>query len=197
MSVTTVSSKKVQQLKQSARNLKRDQAIHHTEALELVAREAGFKNWHQITKANSLVLPAELALKSGCIIAIDIKDGLKHHKELTEDGTFIEDTFLAMVCEDSFRKMLATSPNPDDELGRLFHETLTAEDFNEWFWFQLGNHTYFRLNENVSVDSVNDVIKLHDSKLVWHEPVFYVWFRGLLYESDKNYKDPMPIFGHR
>lgn len=193
MSVTTaISSKTAQQLKQKAKQYKRSLSITHTEALELTAREAGFANWHQVTQATSLLSPAEKALKAGAIIGMDMKDGMEYFDSVTEDGTFIFDEFLPTVCAKSFRKMMQTDPDPDDELGRLPSETMTEDEFDEWFHTNLHDNIYFRLNEKISVTSVDQVLKLLEERSFW--PAFYVWFQGKLYEFEKNYESPMPVF---
>src|SRR5690554_380319 len=194
MSVTTVvSSKAVQQLKQIAKQYKRSLSITHTEALELAAQKAGFANWHQAKQANVLLQPAEQALKSGAIIGMDMKDGMDYFDSVTEDGTFIYDEFLPMVCAQSFRKMMWSDPDPDDELGRLPSETMTEDEFEEWFHTNLHDNMYFRLSEKVSVESLDQVLKLLDERSFW--PAFYVWFQGKLYEFEKGYEDPLPVFG--
>jgi len=193
MSVTTVvSSKTVQQLKQIAKQYKRSLSITHTEALELAAQKAGFSNWHQASQANVLLRPAEQALKSGAIIGLDVKDGMDYFDSITEDGTFIYDELLPMVCAKSFRKMMQSGPDPDDELGRLPSETMTEDEFEEWFQTNLHDNMYFRLGENISVDSLDQVLKLLDERSFW--PAFYVWFQGKLYEFEKSYEDGMPVF---
>lgn len=194
MSVTTVvSSKTVQQLKQIAKQYKRRLSITHTEALELTAQKAGFANWHQATQANVLLRSAEKALKSGAIIGMDMKDGMDSFDSVTEDGKFIFDEFLPMVCAQSFRKMMWLGPDPDDELGRLPSETMTEEEFEEWFHTNLHDNMYFRLSEKVSVESLDQVLKLLDERSFW--PAFYLWFQGKLYEFEKGYENPLPVFG--
>jgi hypothetical protein len=195
MSVTTVvSSKTVQQLKQKAKQYKRSLSITHTEALELVAQKAGFANWHQATQANALILPAEQALKSGTIIGMDLKDGMDYFDSITEDQTFIHDEFLPMVCASSFRKRMLCNPDPDDELGRLPTETMTDDEFEEWFQSCLHDNVYFRLNDKITAQSVDQVLKLLKERSFW--PAFYVWFQGELYELEKGYENPLPAIGN-
>ncbi|WP_297796536.1 plasmid-related protein [uncultured Marinobacter sp.] len=194
MSVTTVvSSKTVQKLKQIAKQYKRSLSITHTEALELAAKKAGFANWHQATQAKAVLLPAETALETGTIIGMDMKDGMDYFDSVTEDGTFIYDELIPMVCAESFRKMMRSGPDPDDELGRLPSETMTEDEFEEWFHTNLHDNMYFRLSEKVSVESLDQVLKLLDERSFW--PAFYVWFQGKLYEFEKSYEDPIPVFG--
>lgn len=194
MSVTTVvSSKSVQKLKQKAKQLKRSLSVPHTEALELAAKEAGFSNWHQITQANALILPAEKALRSGTIIGLDVKDALEYFHSVTDDGTFIHDELLSIVCAESFRKRMRNSPDPDDELGRLPSETMTPEEFDEWFYTCLNDNVYFRLNETIVARSLDHILKLIKERSFW--PAFYIWFQGQLYEFEKGYENPLAVFG--
>jgi hypothetical protein len=193
VSVTTVvSSKTIRQLKQKAKQKKRTQSITHTEALEHVALEAGFANWHQVTHANSHLLEAEKALKSGVIIGMDIKDGMNDFDSITGDGTFIYDEFLPMLCATSFRKMMKCNPDPDDQVGRLPAETMTDDEFKEWFQTNLDNNMYFRLGHEMKTSCIQDVVDLLNERSFW--PAFYIWFQGHLYEFEKSYEDKMPVF---
>lgn len=194
MSVTTIaSSKTVQKLKQKARQLKRKNQITHTEALELAALEAGFANWRQVTQANALILSAEHALRSGSIIGLDVKDGMDYFESITEDGTFVYDELLPIVCADSLRGSMLSNPDPDDESGRLPGETMTNDEFEEWFHTCLNNNVYFRLSEAVIAHSIDQIVTLLKERCFW--PAFYIWFRGDLYDFEKGYEDPLPVFG--
>jgi hypothetical protein len=140
---TVVSSKTIQQLKQKAKQNKRTQSIAHNEALQCVAQEAGFVSWHLVTQANFHLLAAEKELKSGVIIGMDVKDGMEYFDSVTDDGTFVYDESLPIVCANSFRMMTQSSPDPDDELGQLPSESMTDDEFEEWCTTNLYDNMYF------------------------------------------------------
>lgn len=64
----------VSRLKKQAKTLQRTTARPHHEALEEVARAAGFDNWHQVSLAEKATQDLERRFRSGLFVLIDVKE---------------------------------------------------------------------------------------------------------------------------
>lgn len=64
----------VSRLKKQAKTLQRTTARPHHEALEEVARAAGFDNWHQVSVAEKATQDLERRFRSGLFVLIDVKE---------------------------------------------------------------------------------------------------------------------------
>jgi hypothetical protein len=88
-------------LRQEAKALKRELDISHHEALEYVARKKGFLHWHEVTKAVKESSLCQEAFRHGFVFGMDIAEA---DDRSFEPGLFVQDTLLAFLAEDYFKK---------------------------------------------------------------------------------------------
>ena len=165
-------SQDVEKLKKRAKKIKQEQSIPHHQALEIVAKDAGFKNWHQITKANEAVKPSEDAYYNGCVIAMDMKQGVGFD---TSDGVFVEDEYIIFCAHGFLYKQFINCVDECDEHDRKLSETHSSEELKEWFEDEMMNHMFFRLTKP-GVDSVKEVLSLVNKRSFW--PPMFIWIKG-------------------
>jgi len=137
-----INTPSVERMKKHAKRLKKEKNITHSEALERVAKQAGFDHWHEVTISNKKIRPAEEAFKKGCVVGFDFKDGL----DILSDDFLIQDSLLECVGEKRLFKACCNTVNPDDPKGRTFRETLSPEELEEYFRENY-SFWYFRLSE--------------------------------------------------
>ena len=131
MTITKViNSCSVSKLKQKATALKKSSSLSHTEALESVAKRAGFDNWHQVTKANKPMQPIEHVFKHGLIAIYDSKEGENFHDE---NNLFIRnsDGLAEVAC----RNLLYTRliHEEDEETGIEYRHSLDEAGLQELY----------------------------------------------------------------
>lgn len=171
--IKVVSTVDFEKTKRKARNLKRATGISHSEALEQVAREAGFDNWHQVTLANGRMKPSEVAFRSGCVLVFDTRDGMDLD---TSDGTFIEDLLLSHICRAAVYQLVINSPDEEDPTGRPIKETLPPSELEQWFEDVMEDSIFFRLREDLADRDESTVMAMLQERSFWLPR--YMWFRG-------------------
>lgn len=171
--IKVVSTVDFEKTKRKAKALKRATGIRHSDALEQVAREAGFDNWHQVTLANGRMKPSEVAFASGCVLAFDTRDGMDLD---TSDGVFIEDLLLAHICRNEVYNLFVNGPDEDDPADRPIKETQTPSELEEWFDDVMEDSMFFRLREDLAdLDEVALIAKVQERSF-WMPR--YMWLRG-------------------
>lgn len=173
-----ITSKDVEKLKQLARKLKRDESIPHHEALDQVAINAGLHNWHHVRESAKVFEPTETALRTGCMIAMDVKDAFEFDDS---DGTFVEDGNAFALCRHDLFDHLANSIDEEDPEGRPHKEILSFEELSEWANDDLMNYTFFRLRPETRADSIDQVVQLIKERSFW-QPEF-IWLKGKFYDT--------------
>lgn len=166
----------LEKLKQKARSIRRERNIPHHEALEIVAKEAGLQNWHQVTQAAEAIKPTEQAFFSGCVIAMDMKDGMDFN---ADDGVFIEDNLLISYAEETLYKQFINAVDESDEQGRRLCETHSEDELKEWFRDDT-NLIFFRLTK-MNVDSIKEILALVQERSFW--PPMFIWIKGEFFDT--------------
>ncbi|QYK05822.1 plasmid-related protein [Shewanella zhangzhouensis] len=175
--IKVISSQNVERLKQLARKLKREQSIPHHQALEIVAINAGFNHWKEVTESHSRYLPTETAFLSGVVLAFDLKEA----SELSViDSALIRDHLLEVFTENSLRLYHRNLEDEDDNEGRTLGETLSDveldDDFRHFACFE-----HYRLNPEISLNTVEEVLELARKYSFW--PPEFIWIRGKLIDT--------------
>lgn len=174
-----ISSTDVEKLKQKARKLKKDSGISHHEALDQVAKSAGFNHWHHVSESLKSFEPTEHAYYFGVIIAMDVKDAMDFRDS---SGGFIEDPFAFTLCADD---IYAHIREEDDESETTDNDLDYEEDRRDWMQDGLMNFIFFR-NTNTKVpESVDEVMKIVNECSFW--PPEFIWHKGSFEERTKNY----------
>lgn len=171
--IKVISTVDFEKTKRKAKTLKRATGISHSEALEQVAREAGFDNWHQVTLANGRMKPSAIAFKSGCVLAFDTRDGMDLD---TSDGIFIEDLLLPHICRGAVYNLFINSPDEDDPADRPIKETQTPSELEQWFEDVMGDSMFFRLREDLADRDELAVIAMLQERSFWLPR--YMWLQG-------------------
>lgn len=168
-----VTSIQVEKFKQKAREIKREQNITHTEALEVIAKRCGFDHWHQVTLCNEPCKASELAISKGCVLAFDWKES----EEIGfDDELLIYDSYLELAIRPKMLELYSNSVDVDDELGRLNKETLSPEELYEYGEEFASDLLYFRLPDNLGGSSLKEVLGLLKGKVFWMPA--YIWLQG-------------------
>lgn len=171
-----ITSPNVERLKQQARNIKKEKNIPHTQALDEVAREAGFNHWHHVTQSHELIRPAEEAFISGCVLVFDVKEGMDVG---TSDGVIIEDHLLQVFCNKPLFELYINSPDEDDELNRPLRETQDIEELRQWF--EEEDYMFFRLDDKAAKQPLKKILKLIREYSFWMP--YYMWLDGKMIDT--------------
>lgn len=170
-----ISSADVEKLKQSARKLKKSSGIFHHEALDQVARSAGFNHWHHVSESLKSFEPTEHAYYFGVIIAMDVKDAMDFSDS---SGGFIEDPYAFTLCADDIYAHIREEN--DDAIDDLDYE----EDRRDWMFDGLANFVFFRHTNATVPESVDEVMNIVSKCSFW--PPEYIWHRGAFQERPRN-----------
>lgn len=108
----------VSRLKKQAKTLQRTTARAHHEALEEVARAAGFDNWHQVSVAEKATQALERRFRSGLFVLIDVKEA--------QDAEDFEDASEILALRDKellqwLRQHYEDPAASDDQLREDLH----------------------------------------------------------------------------
>lgn len=173
MSITTmILSSDIERFKQRARKLKKNTQITHTEALDIVAQEAGLNHWHHATQLNKSASEMETAFRDGCIVAYDIKYGL----DIGEGNEILTyHRFLDFIMQKPLFNAWADSPDVDDPLGRTPRESKSESELEIDF---LDNDSYFfySLKAEVSSKPLADILDVI-AEAAFFMPD-YLWVKG-------------------
>ncbi|EZN58337.1 hypothetical protein AJ75_01659 [Pseudomonas aeruginosa BWH035] len=151
-------------LKQRARNLKRDRQIPHHEALEIVAKTAGFDSWRQVAEATEKCRPIEDAFRRGFLLAFDGSEV----PDIENDESPIqwEEYAFELLRNQLFEKYCA-QPDEEDPAQRPISQTLDSDDLKEYFEQDWGHMYFFRLRSAGEVLSVVQLLELVAKHSFW------------------------------
>lgn len=165
-----VTSADLEKLKQRARQLKRNSGIPHHQALQDVAKTAGFHHWHHAVESAKVTDVTERAYYAGLLIAMDVKDA----QDFRPQDLFVEDEQAFLVCADDMRLALRISEVDDDDVP-LF-DAYSPEKFEEIFREDMMNYVFFRYAGKTPPRDVADALELVTQCSFWSPQ--YVWLRG-------------------
>lgn len=169
----------VEQLKQAARKLKRDQSIPHHQALDLIAQRYGrgnFQNWHHLIEAAKITALSETAFQFGLMIAFDMKDGMSFDYDLTG---FVPDEQAPYFVYDDVLDMLR---HELDEDGVPYHELQSDEIIKQEAHDFLGELMFFRCITDIPGD-IQAALKQVAKGSFW--PPQHVWLHGAFYDASE------------
>ncbi len=166
-----VTSKDVERLKQKARKLKRAERIAHHDALDKVARAAGFDHWHQLCQGAELLKPTENAYSTGCVFTMDAKEAMDF-----EAQPFIYDQWLEIYCRGDLYHQLASSVDEDDEQGRTLKETNSNAELDKWFNEELMQLRFYRVIDDLMIPNIEKLFELISKESFWLPS--NVWLKG-------------------
>lgn len=158
----------LQKWKQEARRLKKTRNLAHHDALDEVARQNQFADWHAVTVEARLNESSERALKSGLVAAYDIKDATESWKP---DEKFVEDWRVPFFAEEALFKWYVAED--DAESGPVQVDDEYREEYFEW----MQNFGYFRWTGPVPTTIKHAMALLNER--CFFPPVF-VWYNGQL-----------------
>lgn len=167
-----ISSASVEKLKQRARKLKKDSGTPHHEALNQVAKAAGFNHWHHVSESAKSFEPTEQAYRFGVIIAMDVKDAMDFHD--ISDG-FVEDPFAFTLCADDIYAYIRDADADSDMIED------DPQDKKDWMMFDLMSFTFFRFTGTKVPENVDEVVKMVRECSFW--PPEFIWHKGTFQES--------------
>lgn len=141
MTTKSITSQSVSKLKQLAKQLKRSSDLTHQQALEQVASEYGFDNWHQVTLANQPFKVAEDTFKNGIYVLFDVSeaDDIRDIRAFTLE----QDDLAPIVCKPALLKALKEMV--DEKTGLPFGELLSDEEFREEGELFIDSFVFFKL----------------------------------------------------
>ena len=175
MNQIIVTSIQIEKFKQKARELKREQQISHTQALDLVAKKCGFEHWHQVILCNEPCKASDLAISKGCVLAFDFSEsdeiGLEH-------DLFLYDSYLEFAIKPKMFEMYSNSIDVDDEQNRLNKETLSPDELEHYSEEYASDFRYFRLPENLGKKPLKEIIELIKNEVFWMP--MHIWLQGTL-----------------
>lgn len=186
-----VTAATVEKLKQKARKIKREAGIKHNEALDQVARQAGFNHWHHVSESAKTFEPTETAYHFGVIVAMDVKDAMDFRDPT---GNFVEDPYAYALCaKDLYQSFLDAT----DEDGTPYRDQYSDEEIHEWANDDMMNLVFFRFTSEEMPENVDKVVSMVRECSFW--PAQYIWFKGEFRESldDFAYDDEGEVAGIR
>lgn len=168
----------IEKFKQRARKLKQESKITHTEALDLVAKEAGLHHWHHVIESSKIFEQTETAYRSGIIIAMDVKEA-EEFKD--PSGGFVKDPFVDYLCRDD---LYWDYVKTIDEDGIPLREKYSEEKLKVYAGDDLSNYVFFRYTKDILPGSIEEVKALARKCSFW-QPTF-IWFKGSFHDCHEN-----------
>lgn len=165
-----ISRRDVERLKREATRLKKSAGLPHHQALDRVASDVGFRDWHHVCQSAAEFAPTDDAHRTGLIIAYDQKEGSDFHDE---EGLFVEDPNGFIAC---YRDLFESYSNYIDEDGRRRKDTVEPSDLKEDFREDFGGHLFFRYVGTELPETVDDVLAVVRERAFWMPE--YIWLRG-------------------
>lgn len=173
-----ITSATVEKLKQKARKLKKDQGIPHHEALDQVAKGAGFNHWHHVAESVKAFESTEQAYYFGVVIAMDVKDAMDFRDP---SGRFVEDSAAFALCADDIYTYIREAGEDADMLADDPHY---EEDKQEWMMDGLMNYVFFRYTGAGIPANINEVVEIVNECSFW--PPEFIWYKGTFQECPSN-----------
>ena len=170
-------SKTVEQLKQQARRLKASAALTHTEALERVARDAGYLHWKHVTLCATVTSYTEQAYARGLILAFEPEQGRRFEAAKT---SFVRDYQAVHFCERDFRRIIPQFTEPDEDIKRI-GDIYGPEELEEIIRGTMNGLLYFRYIGNPIPIDLEEFAELAPE--AFYSGWEYVWIRGRMFDS--------------
>jgi len=174
--------KLIERLKQRARKLKREKNIPHNEALDLIAKENGLYNhWHHVTECASITAMSEQSVKSGLLIAFDMKEADEIGNE-TENFIYDEQAsyFLEKELKNNYENFIESDIEYNPQ-GKTNKELLSKSELEEDFYFFLQDLVFYRYTPRSIPQSINIALPQINDICFW--PPMFIWLRGEFYET--------------
>ncbi|MEE9493042.1 MAG: hypothetical protein V3W04_06650 [Gammaproteobacteria bacterium] len=163
-----ITPKDTEKLKQKARKLKRAENLSHHEALDSVAKSAGFSHWQHVCQSTRLLNPT-------CIFTMEIKEaeGFDRH--------FIPDASLSIVCEDDLYKQFVLESDELDIKGRPLKETHPRKELCEIFQDIMDGLVFYRASDKLKITSIEQLFKLVHEQSFWLPN--HAWINGKYFDG--------------
>jgi len=158
--------------KQQARALKRSSGMPHHQALDQVAKENRFNDWHHVVTEGKRNQLSEAAYRSGLVVAYDVKDAME---SWSADDAFVEDSRILHFCENNIFNWYQQNDEDVEDEDRPLTPSATSkyrEHFEEW----LQNICLFRYCASTLPASPADALPLFDERCFF-APMFF-WLHG-------------------
>lgn len=159
-----IQQKVVSRLKQRARRMKRDQSIPHHEALQLVAKAAGFDNWLQVVESAESCRPTEEAFRLGFLIAFDPSE-LPDIED--EAFPFHWDPYAFDLLKPELLKCCGSQADEEDPEDRPMSETMDPEELLAYFEADWSSMYFLRLKYPQQASSIEVLMKLVTKHSFW------------------------------
>lgn len=168
-----VPSSFVEQLKQKARKLKRVHSMTHTEALESVAREAGFNHWKHVTESAASTAPTERAYLDGLIVAYDLADAFEGI-----GSPLVADPMARYFCERELQQVIPEWLEPEE--GERPYKVVYAGELESVICEVLDELAFYRFVGSPIPSTVDDAISANGPCSFW--PPLHMWLSGQYYD---------------
>lgn len=159
-----ISKKDVEQFKQRARKVKREQKISHQQALDVVAVQMKFHHWKHFLSWREKSAEIEQAFYKGCVFAFDSGENVD-----LDDGTLIalERETIEHLFGHELIKLHGEQVDLDSESGLLLKETHTASELKESVWEEVEGMDFYRIAPSVYFRSLKQAVKIIEDKCFW------------------------------
>lgn len=174
-----ISSTDVSKLKQQAKILKKDSDLTHTEALEIIAKQVGLNNWHQVTEANKPYQTVEQAKENGFIVIYDTKDADEFHDEHNRFIS-VSETIGLTVCRPELYNNLVNDTD-DDEV--VFKDKMNAAELEQLYQESYGFYDFKVYTQSSIPHDINAAVKLLSNCCFF--PPEVVFLKGRMYDWDE------------
>ena len=171
-----VTKQSIERLRQRARKIKRSEGLRHYEALDIVAKSAGFNHWHHVSEHAKLFQDTERAYYFGCVIAMDAKNAFD-----TTGSMLIEDNDLAFLCSNDILEETLNTIDELDPKGRTFRETEDSAQTKEIHDNDMLELIFYRHQHTSPPSLLVDALKLVEKESFWRPE--YIWLNGEFYNT--------------
>jgi hypothetical protein len=174
-----ISSTNISKLKQKAKSLKKDSNLTHTQALEVVAKQVGLDNWHQVTEANKPYQDVEKAKENGFIIIYDTKDAEDFYDEQNRFTRVSEDIGLT-VCRPELYNGLV---NEVDDNDIAFKDKMDNAELEQFYQETYGFYDFKLYTESSIPHDINAAVELLSACCFFQPEVIFL--KGRMYNWDE------------
>lgn len=167
----------VSKLKQKARRIKRQFDISHTEALDLVAKQAGFDHWKAVTEAADRYAPLAKALSCGLVVAyqeVQVRSLDLHRAPLQPWPygltAYLRDGILKWLRRRADDYLIAPNFEPD-------RAVLTDAHLENWYQVLFGSSLVYLVPETEPSWDMFQCLERYVWSCIPYEPLA-IWFHG-------------------
>jgi len=171
-----ITAKTIEIFKQKARKLKQEKGISHTQALDEIAQQHKFNNWHHVSESYKALEATENAVQSGLMIAMDAKDADDFYDEKEH---FVQDDYGFFFCE---KDVYRDYSEAIDEDGIAYKEKYSEEELRQDFEDDcMMNYGFFRYANKALPKTISEVLSLIEACCFWQPE--YIWLNGKFYNK--------------